>query len=404
MRSNIIVIFILFFTGVGVAQDFKTFFHRGDSCAKIRDFNQAISFYNKALFAKPERLINTVEEAIILYQMAYVYTEVSNHKASLETLFKLVEKDCIQQNDSLLCNVYNRIGLNYDFLSKSEQALEYYHKSIEYAASDTAMLGRAYNNIANSYQELGKISEAKKYFQKGLECFEKSNTYDGVLVAYINLGSVDLADKRMASAQQYFENALSIAIEIQDTIYIVISKVYLAEYYMAVENYEKAEELLNWSLSTSKSFNIPKYINESYKRFVNLYEKKKDFKKAFVYMRQYKENSDSLFNIESSKEYAELEARFSIKEKEKENEFLKAKQSLTESKVKSQKNYIYMLVAVVIGGLLLLILLLYQRYKGIKIKKLLELQNKEISKAKAQLEDLNYQYEKLILKYEDKGD
>jgi hypothetical protein len=402
MRPNLSILFVLLIANLSFSQSFTSYLNKGDSCAELRELNQAISFYNKAMAKKPERLLNTNNEAIIFYQLAYVYSELSDHQTALEYLFKFVEKDCVKKSDSLLCNAYNRIGSNYDFLSKPQQALKFYHKSLEHAGSSSAMMGRAYNNIADSYQELGKIDEAKNYFLKGLEYFKKGDVYDGKLVVYINLGTVEVIKKRMESAQRYFENALDIAVEMKDTFYIVIAKVYLAEFYTTVTDYKKAEDLLNWSLSKALDYNMPKYVNESYKRYVDLYEKKKDYKKAFEFMKLYKANSDSLFNINSDREYAELEAKYSIREKEKENELLKTKQSLTESQVNSQRNYIHMLVAIVIGGLILILLLFYQRIKRAKAKKQLEVQNREISKAKKQLEDLNFQYEKLISKYENK--
>lgn len=143
------------------------------------------------------------------------------------------------------------------------------------------MMGRAYNNTADSFQELKRYKEAKDYFLKALKYFDKADEKSGRLVAYINLGSIEVIDNRMELAQQYFENANNIAEEMQDTFYMVISKVFLAEFYTKVTDYERAENLLNWTLKNAQTNNMPIYINESYKRFVDLFEKKKDFEKAF---------------------------------------------------------------------------------------------------------------------------
>lgn len=61
-----------------------------------------------------------------------------------------------------------------------------------------------------------------------------------------------------------------------------------------------------------------------------------------------------------------------------------------------------MLSSLVFLSVIFMGLFYYQRVKRSKAKKLLEIQNKEISKSKKQLEDLNFQYEKLISKYEGK--
>jgi hypothetical protein len=399
---RVLLVFTLFFlyTSTVFSQDFEAFLAKGDSSLEKRELNQAISFYKKALKVKPGRLLENAEEAKIFFQLSFAYSELSDHQTALEYLFKYIDKDCVKQNDSLLCDAYNSIGSNYDYLLQTEQALKFYQKSLNYAGSDPVKTGRAYNNTADSYQELKKYKEAKEYYLRALKYFEEGNADDGRLVAYINLGTIEVLDRRMELAQQYFENANAIAEEMQDPFYMVVAKVYLAEYYTSATDYEKAETILNWTLQNARKYNIPKYVNESYKRFVDLYEKKKDFENAFNYMKLYKANSDSLFNINSSMEYAELEAKYSIREKEKENDLLKTEQTLIESQVKSQKKYIRMLLGLVAIAVLFIGLFYYQRVKRSKAKKLLEIQNKEIKKSKKQLQDLNRQYEKLIAKYE----
>ena len=51
-------------------------------------------------------------------------------------------------------------------------------------------------------------------------------------------------------------------------------------------------------------------------------------------------------------------------------------------------------------SILFVVLIFIQRMRISKAKNLLEAQNKEITKSKAKVKDLNFQYEKLIQKYE----
>jgi len=397
---NTLALFLFFLFFSLNAQDFESYVLKGDSCFNNRKLSQSVVYYKKALNLKPERLLTKPNEVEIFSKLSNVYFELAEYNVALEYLFKYLETQYVTQNDTLLPLVYNRIGRCYGHLNQGEQALKFYKKTKETAGADNRTLATAYNNIADEYVKAKRYDLAKEYFTKALLLFEKVGAYDGVIVANINLGDIEQINKKIETAQHYFTNAEAIAIEKKDTFYLVVARIYLAGFYIKITDYNKAEEMLEWALQTSKKKNIPQYVNKSYEGFVKLYKTKKDFKKAYEYLEIYKANSDSIFNLNSTRAYAELEAKFSIQEKEKENEILKKEQYFTETQIALQSKYIWVLSVLVILAVLFMGLFYLQRVKGSKAKKLLEEQNKVIGKSKKQLEDLNRQYEKLIEKYE----
>ncbi len=392
--------FSLFFFSTTSAQDFHQLIAKGDSCFSKRELNQSISFYKEALNKKPERLITKENEIIVYSNLSYTYFELSEYQNALEFLFKYIDKVKTVGNDSILAITYNQIGRCYGNLGQNDQALKFYKKSEAKSAEGTKQKAASINNIADIYLQQKKYKEAKPYFIKAKEIFKKTNYFDGLVVTNINLASIELEEKKIETANNYLQEAKDLCIEKQDTFYLIITNVYLAKYYTQITNYEKAEQCLNWTLENSNKINTPQYISESYQGFVNLYEKMHNYKQAFKYLKLFKSVSDSIYNLNSSRDYADLEAKYSLKEKERENEALQQEQQFSEAQIKSQEKYTLVLSSLVIFIMLFVSLLVYQRVKRAKARKLLETQNKEISKSKKQLEDLNFQYEKLIAKYE----
>ena len=174
----------------------------------------------------------------------------------------------------------------------------------------------------------------------------------------------------------------------------------LGDYYSKKLDYDNAEKHLEWALKTAIQKNVRESILESYNSFVNLYKAKGEYEKALEYMGLFKACNDSISNANQNREYAELETKYSIKEKEKELLVANNEQQLSESRINEQSRYIWFLSIIVAFSLLLIILIYIQYIKRKKSKNELLLKNAEILKSKKLLEDLNFQYEKLIEKYE----
>lgn len=129
MRITLIILTFFTFSLSVFSQGFSTFLSKGDSCLEKRALNEAISFYKKAISEKPERLLVKANEVAIFFQLSHAYTELSDYQTALEYLFKYIEKESVKQNDSLLCDAYNSIGTNYDYLHQTQQALKFYKKA-----------------------------------------------------------------------------------------------------------------------------------------------------------------------------------------------------------------------------------------------------------------------------------
>jgi len=402
MKKYIFLLFSIFlFTVTAFTQSFESYLSKGDSCLNNREFQQAVSLYRKALNLKPEKLITDDKEVIVFFNLGTAYTSLAEYQNALKYFFIYLDKDPVINNNYYKREAYNSIGNSYSFLKKYDLSIEYFKKSLEIIEIDDSMaIARMYNNIADTYLQINEIEQAKSNFTKALNYVSGTNDEIGLLIIYINLGIIALEENKIENAQSYFEQANFIAEERKDTIYLVITKVYQANYYIKIRSYEQAEENLNWALKYAKEKRIPDYLMEAYRSFILLYKAQEKYKEAFNYLNEYKINSDSIFNNNRSVEYENLEIKYAIREKEKETELLRKEKDLTRLQIDTQEKYIWVLAILFAFVTAFLIVLVYQRQKKTKVRAELESKNKEILKSQKQLKDLNYQYEKLIQRYE----
>jgi tetratricopeptide (TPR) repeat protein len=401
MRLNIfLVFFFLLSLQFSFSQDFTAFKQKADSCYDIRDLNKALEFYKEALKIKPERILRTEDEVDILFRLSFIYSEYAEYQTALEYCFKALEKDVVKKDPQLSSGIYNRIGVNYNYLEQTDQALKFYKKSTLVKDVDTTKLGAVYNNMANIYQKQNNLDLAREYYKRALVQFEATDHYDGKVAVNMNVGIVELQSHRIETAYNYFKKAEQLSIDKNDTLTLIAVYINFGDYFTEITDYEQAEKYLSWALKYAKESESRMLVMESYKSMVNLYKSQKKYQQAFESLELFKASNDSISKLNSSREYAELEAKYSIREKEKENELLKQQQAFNQSEVQAQEKYISVLLGLVVLALAFVSLFLYQRIKRSKARKQLEAQHREIKKSKKQLEDLNYQYEKLIQKYE----
>ena len=398
--TQLILAILLLSSGV-YAQDFKSYYAKGDSCLYKRDFQEAVFYYRKALTHKPEKLITEDKSVLIFNNLGIAYTALTEHENALKYFFLFLEKDLLKKDKYLKFDVLNSIGKCYGLLHEYDLALDFFKKAIK-EGQDSASIARIYNNIADTYQANSEIEQAKTNFKKALNYIPKSKDDIALLIINLNLGDIALNENRIENAQTYILKANSIAEQIQDTLFIVISKVYLANFYIKVHSYKQAQEELEWALKYARLEKTPDYLMKAYQSYILLFESQEMYKEAFEYLNEYKTCSDSVFFLNRSAEYESLEEKYSIREQENEMEQLKNERYLTQLKVDAQEKYIWLLAILVVLVTIFLIFGGFIHYKRSKSRAELEQKNKEIIKSKKQLEDLNFQYEKLIQRIEDK--
>jgi len=335
------------------------------------------------------------------------------HKAEKEAIEKLIEQAVIEFSDS-----------NY------EEALESSKEALfnSFAINDNLLIAQSYNTIGVIFNECAEANKAIEFYNKALFYAKKVNNDKLYNWIYGNLGSVYYFNEiDVPKGIEYYKKSLFYAIKIKDNAQIEFTKLNLASAYFAIDKYDLGNQQIkdikehiieggneeaklslnllqgiylsnnNDKLGAEQHFFAAKEIAEKndldsfliniYENLVRHYKLHKNPEKAELF----KEKLDSLNKVIYSAEKIENlkkaatqieldEYKIQLEKIEKESQ--KHKENLKESKL---------IVILFIIILIVLLLLLLTLYKNIKLREQanyeLQVANEALKEAKEKAEE-----------------
>lgn len=220
----------------------------------------------------------------------------------------------------------NNLGILYDVSNQKQNALNYYYKALELqkVIGNKRVMAQLNNNISLVLLDLNKFDEALAALKKSLELKKQINDSEGIANSYNQFAEIYLKQNNYDSARYYTDKALSIADTTQ--AWVVISQAYkiLSRLEEEAGNYEKANAALKKSAAAN----------------------------------------DTLFNITSSRQIAEMQTRFETNRKEQENMILRQQVKIETDRAtyhRSRQRLLSILAVISILSSALLFILLRQR-------------------------------------------
>jgi len=175
--------------------------------------------------------------------------------------------------------LYDNYGVLKEMEGKNDSALIFYNKALKlkYELNDSVGIPFSLNKIANAKALQGKFREAYSILQQSDKLREK-----------------EIGDYGKADNLAYYGDFFSMEGKIDS----------------AIKYYHKSLDL---SLKNGFTF----LVEYCYKQLSDLYEKKSDFKNAFINFKKYSTYKDSITNVTTNQRIAELELAFETSEKDK---------------------------------------------------------------------------------------
>jgi two-component sensor histidine kinase/tetratricopeptide (TPR) repeat protein len=378
------------------------------------------------------------------YNLGYFYATFEDFPKSIENFIKAEEFALELNHDKRLASIYNNLGLMYNYTGLYDKANTYNFKSLKLCESiGDKSIGNTHINIGLNYHEAGNLEKSLEHYFKGLSIFQASGEKPYIALSLKNIGD-NYMDYNLDSAVRYYNKAYLIYRELNDLE--SISRHFMVmgiinykrnNYVNAASNYYKAidilpkngsrkllftiysniidlnlylvdsadvnkQKLLNKTIRFSKEMNqialeLGSYIMEtkSYEKLYKAYIKMGNSKQAIKFAEQYIIAKDSLFSEQKQKTVAELQTKYETEKKEleinllnSENELINTRLSQSDSRRKTQRVTIYLLI---IGFLIVVIfiIIIYRFYlQKRKANTKLTTQNTIISKQKEEKEVL----------------
>jgi serine phosphatase RsbU (regulator of sigma subunit) len=266
-----------------------------------------------------------------------------------ESYFKDALALSLEEKDANgMASCYNNLGMVNNDRKNYKIAQEYYLKALKLKQemNDLRGVANCYDRLAQSASNLGNNAGAIDYWKKAIEIQEKMGFKEGIATTCVNIGFAYQGEKKLKEAEKMYKRSEAIADEL-------------------------------------KHVELRRYI---YGVMAQLYNAMGRYKEAYEYYSNFTFLNDSLLNKESSKQVAEMEAKYETEKKALLIKNMKNEQALQDAELKNKnaeiKKQNTRIIAFAIGFLLMLAasLIIYRNYRQKKKANLV------IAKQKAQVE------------------
>jgi len=279
-------------------------------------------------------------------------------------IFEALRRLGITQNNELLYEAYNLLGIIYSELKEYKLSKEYYAKALETIKNvehspKNFLRAITLNNLGLSYRNQNKHKEAIEQFYLALK--EKDLQKERPIIFATlkdNLAYSKLKSKSQDSLPNMFFEALKIRDSLNAVPGIIVNKIHLSEYYAFKNDTLKAIRYANEAYVLSNESNLKRDVLFSLKQLLIV-----DTVHAVRYAQEY-------FRINDSIQLAELRNRNKFARIEFETEGL----TLEKDKLTQQKS---ILIYLAVGILLFAVALFIIRHQITKNKELKLLQQQQ---------------------------
>ena len=310
--------------------------------------DSAISVFNRMNADYKAAVMHGLKAEIHTDQGKYLlaYKEAQASYRVIDTLNKPIRR---AEALNRLANIETHLGNYHSALEHHMETVPVYKKYL-----DSLTLPIVYINIGENFLRLQQSDSARWYFTKAHVLASKFERAREVGEALLNLANIHIEFNELDSALINLKEAYTIfrKIEYKKEIAIVNSR--MGEVYMLLGEYDPALKALNQSIVAFKSIGALNELKEALKIRSELYDRQGLISHALEDYQRFHTLSDSVFNIEKSRQIEDLRALYLTEKKEQE-----ILRQADEIRLLNQKSKINQLKATLaIAGLCLTLLLI----------------------------------------------
>lgn len=346
----------------------------GHSYTDLGNYEEAQKYYNYAMDINI-KYNNRLEMSSCLKNMGSTYLKKGNYSLALEYYNKSLSIYKAIKDTAGIATILNNKGIIYKNYKNYDKAIENYNESlkIEKKIGNKKNTAITLNNIGVVYKQKEDYKNALIFLNDALIVSKAINDKDNVARCLINIGDVYLGLKENKIALQNFLEAKKINTEIGTQLGLCYSYLGIATVYKNEKKYHKALINAIKSKEISNKLGVIDYQRDVYKLLSIIYQNTDNYKKAFESHQQFKILNDSLFNKENIEKIAKLENEYKYKRaldsaSIRELKLTKTVTATNRDLEKSQRNYLWAIIGVLLVSILLGAIIFYQKYRNVKSK------------------------------------
>jgi serine phosphatase RsbU (regulator of sigma subunit) len=294
--------------------------------------------------------------------------------------------------------VLNNIGTIYREMRNPAMSLKYMESALKIRKEigDPLLIAMSLNGIGSYYYDLNEFEKGIECFQAAKLIFQKANDRRMIAQMENSLGAVYSGMKDYAHSNENLEHALHYYEEVGDTAGIALCLSNIGNNYNLLGNAKKGVECAQRAIVFARKKFDTEVLPSALEFLCEGYQQLGDYKRASEYQSQLLNLKDSLYDLQSNQNIAEMQTRFETDKKEKQNEILRQTVQIQELAGTRQRLILYSVSGL---GILLLTLAFYM-LRGYRLKQKanriltmqktqIEMKNSELKKAYTEIEEKN---------------
>jgi signal transduction histidine kinase/Tfp pilus assembly protein PilF len=404
--------------------------HLCNTHKKLNNYEKGIE-YSTRLYSIHNANNNEIEAAKALSEIGSFYYDWSKYAEAKEYFDRALLIFKKNQNFEEIANTHRNLAKIYSDWGEYDEALNYNQDALKFweDTGNESGMASSFNNIGIIYQELGNFDRAFEYFHKSLDLFKKLNRKDDIVNLTLHIGDIYLQRGQFDKALEYYFNAdligkqinnkklksitlsnigeaynlkgdylkaldyqkkaLKLKEEIGDKKRLTITYTELGIIYKNVEDYNKALEYLNKSITLAKEVNFNYQLIKCYLNLSEVYSGLGNYKKALDYYKDYIDVKEKLYSEESKRTFDELQAKYEVEKKDKDNERLRTSEQLDKVKIRNQQVIIGFVLFILLGSFAVIVIYHSRVQQNQRLNIQLSLNKKEIEDQQIHVEKLN---------------
>ena len=317
------------------------------------NYDSSKHYVNLALKAA-DKLKDPYWQAVSMEMLAILKEVSGENEEAIKLYFQVIPiRESIGGKG--LENTYNNMAIIFRTQNDFAKAYDYFRQSYLIEVKNGNKLGIAGSliNMAITEKYLNNKDSLKVHLWEAMSISRSIHDRDIESSAMINLANEYRHEITRDSALYYYEKALDIAKEDFDMSSIAIIKIGLAEVYTVSGEFKQAIANLNEAENIATGLHSIELLKRIFEDKANVYEKVKDFKKAYEFKNKYIVMNDSLTNLEIRSQTVNLEKKYESEKKERqitELELASAEQELVAKTAKDQRTMLIFLAILLALG------------------------------------------------------
>lgn len=208
----------------------------------------------------------------------------------------------------------------YSEIDNSINAEIYYEKAINLLrkTDDTVSLATALINAGDESFNAKKFEIALQYFEESGILFREANYLIGTAYNKGNIGMVYAEQGKYDLAEANINEAIEILEKLQDYYPISVYLTYMSDIYLRKKDYPRALSYAEKSLELATTYGLKEQISEANLKLSDLYDSKGNQILSYKYYKDHITFRDSVKNLESIQEMANLRTDYEVSQKQNE--------------------------------------------------------------------------------------